>query len=369
MALRERDGGRPDGDRGQWATFPRGFAMPQPPASRPISPPRADASATPRLSVVVPCYNEEAVLAEAHRRLAAACQAACPGRFELIYVDDGSRDGTWPMLAALADSDARVVAVALSRNFGHQLALSAGLSLARGERILMIDADLQDPPELLGAMMAQMDAGADVVYGQRSEREGETAFKTGSASAFYRLLNWLTDIDIPANVGDFRLVNRQVLDALLAMPEQHRFVRGLVAWLGFRQEALPYVRQARFAGETKYPLRKMLRLAADAITGFSVRPLRLSMLFALASFAVAMAIALYALATWLLGETVRGWASLTVVVALFAGIQLLCLGIMGEYLGRMFMELKRRPLFLLREVRSQGGAGGPTRGDDAGMPP
>ena len=324
------------------------------PASHPSLRQHVAGATTPRLSVVVPCYNEAAVLAETHRRLHAACRAVCPGDFELVYVDDGSRDDTWPILAALADADPAVVAVALSRNFGHQLALSAGLGLARGERILMIDADLQDPPELLGAMMARMDAGADVVYGQRSEREGETAFKTGSASAFYRVLNRLTDIEIPANVGDFRLVNRQVLDALLAMPEQHRFVRGLVAWLGFRQEALPYVRQARFAGETKYPLRKMLRLAADAITGFSVRPLRLSMLFALASFAVAMAIAAYALVTWILGETVRGWASLTVVVALFAGIQLLCLGIMGEYLGRMFMELKRRPLYLLREVRSRG---------------
>jgi glycosyltransferase involved in cell wall biosynthesis len=339
--------------------------MSMPLASHPSLRPIAARAAAPRVSVVVPCYNEEAVLAETHRRLRAACEAVCPGDFELVYVDDGSRDGTWPILSALADADPAVVAVALSRNFGHQLALSAGLSLARGERILMIDADLQDPPELLGAMMAKMDAGADVVYGQRSEREGETAFKTGSASAFYRLLNRLTDIEIPANVGDFRLVNRQVLDALLAMPEQHRFVRGLVAWLGFRQEALPYVRQARFAGETKYPLRKMLRLAADAITGFSVRPLRLSMLFALASFAVAMAIALYALATWLLGETVRGWASLTVVVALFAGIQLLCLGIMGEYLGRMFMELKRRPLFLLREVRSRGPGPQPAADADA----
>ena len=217
----------------------------------------------------------------------------------------------------------------------------------------MIDADLQDPPELLGEMMALMDDGADVVYGQRIEREGETVFKRASASLFYRVLNRLTDIPIPDNVGDFRLVNRRVLDALLAMPEQHRFVRGMVSWVGFRQVPLSYVRHARFAGETKYPLRKMLRLAADAITGFSVRPLRLSMLFAMLSFAVALIIALYALVSWLLGDAVRGWASLTVVVALFAAVQLFCLGIMGEYMGRMFMELKRRPLFLLREVRSQ----------------
>lgn len=309
----------------------------------------------PRLSAVVPCYNEEAVLAQTHRRLRAACAEAAGDDYEIVYVDDGSRDGTWPMLDRLADDDGHVVAVSLSRNFGHQLALSAGLSLARGERILMIDADLQDPPELVIEMMRRMDAGADVVYGRRTEREGETAFKKSSASAFYRLLNRMTDVDIPENAGDFRLVSRPVLDALLAMPEQHRFVRGLVAWLGFRQEALPYVRHARFAGETKYPLRKMLKLAIDAITGFSIRPLRASIGFALASFGVALAILLYALVAWLFGETVRGWASLIVVVASFAGVQLLCLGIMGEYLGRMFMELKRRPLFVVREIRTRDG--------------
>lgn len=318
-----------------------------------LPPLRPDGTQAVRLSVVVPCYNEEAVMLETHRRLHAACTAVCAGDFEIVYVDDGSSDRTWPLLCGLSDAEPEVVAVALSRNFGHQLALGAGLSLARGERILMIDADLQDPPELLGDMMARMDAGADVVYGQRVEREGETAFKTGSASLFYRVLNWLTDIEIPANVGDFRLVNRRVLDTLLSMPEQHRFVRGLVSWLGFRQEALPYVRHARFAGETKYPLRKMLRLAADAITGFSVRPLRLSMLFAMLSLGVALAIAFYALVSWLIGDAVRGWASITIVVALFAGVQLLCLGIMGEYIGRMFMELKRRPLFVLREVRQR----------------
>lgn len=308
-------------------------------------------SRTVFLSAVVPCYNEGEVLQETHRRLRASCAAVCGDDFEIVYVDDGSRDRTWTILTDLADSDPNVVAVALSRNFGHQQALGAGLSLANGERVLMIDADLQDPPELLGDMMARMDAGADVVYGQRVEREGETAFKTGSARLFYRVLNWLTDIEIPANAGDFRLVNRRVLNALLSMPEQHRFVRGLVSWLGFRQEAQPYVRHARFAGETKYPLRKMLRLAADAITGFSVRPLRLSLIFATISLGVALAIASYALVAWLLGNAIRGWASLTIVVSLFAGVQLVCLGIMGEYIGRMFIELKRRPLFILREVR------------------
>lgn len=309
-----------------------------------------DDRARPRVSVVVPCFNEEEVLAETLRRLADACTAAVGTDYEIVFVDDGSRDRTWSLLQAFAAADAHLVAVSLSRNFGHQLALSAGLQLCRGERILMIDADLQDPPELLAPMLAVMDQGADVVYGQRTERQGETAFKTGSASAFYRLLNRLTDVDIPENAGDFRLVTRPVLDALLALPEQHRFVRGLVAWLGFRQVAFPYARAERFAGVTKYPLRKMLRLAVDAITGFSVVPLRISMWAALLCFVIALGTMGYGLVSWLFFDVVRGWASLMVLVALFAGVQLACLGILGEYVGRMFMEAKRRPLYIVREI-------------------
>lgn len=304
----------------------------------------------PRLSVVVPVFNEEAVLAETHRRLSAACAGVVGDDFEIVYVDDGSRDQTWAMLQQVIAEDARVVAVALSRNFGHQLALSAGLELCRGERILMIDADLQDPPELLGEMMARIDAGADLVYGQRTERLGETVFKRGTAAAFYRVLDRLTDVDIPADTGDFRLVTRPVLDALRQLPESHRFVRGLFAWLGFRQVALPYVRQERFAGETKYPLRRMLRLAIDAITGFSTVPLRAALWLAIAGFLLALAVGVYAIGSWLLHDTVRGWASIVGVIALFASAQLLCLGILGEYIGRMFMQAKGRPLAIVREV-------------------
>ncbi len=310
----------------------------------------AAARPTPSLSVVVPAYNEQEVLAETHRRLLDACTAVVGEDFEIVYVDDGSRDRTWVMLAALAEQDRHVVAVGLSRNFGHQLALSAGLELCRGERILMIDADLQDPPELLAEMMAKIDAGADVVYGQRSQRLGESAFKRGTAAGFYRLLDRLTDVEIPTDTGDFRLVTRPVLDALKQLPESHRFVRGLFDWLGFRQVAQPYVRQQRFAGESKYPLRRMLRLAFDAITGFSTVPLRAALWLAVLGFLTALGVGAYALGSWLFFDTVRGWASIVGVIALFASAQLLCLGILGEYIGRMFMQAKGRPLAIVREV-------------------
>lgn len=303
----------------------------------------------PKLSVVIPVFNEEAVIAEANLRVLAACsKLSLP--FEVIYVDDGSRDQTWTMLLALAQRFPEVIVVRLSRNFGHQLALTAGLEICRGARILMLDADLQDPPELIVEMMSIMDQGADVVFGKRIERKGESAFKLFTARWFYRVLNRLTDIEIPHEVGDFRLVSRQVLEALKTLPEQHRFVRGMVSWLGFEQVALPYVRQQRFAGETKYPFRKMMRLAVDAITGFSIIPLRASLWLAGAGFLTAMVVTAYALISWLFYDAVRGWASLAVVIALFASAQLLCLGILGEYVGRMFIELKARPLVIVRSI-------------------
>lgn len=316
-----------------------------------LSDPSSRRGRAPRLSVVVPAFNEEAVLHETHRRLHAACLQAVGADFEIVYVDDGSRDRTWQLLEALAETDPQVVAASLSRNFGHQQALTAGLTLSRGALVLCIDADLQDPPELLAGMVALIEAGHDVVYGQRESRAGESAFKLGSAAMFYRVLRRLTDVDIPADTGDFRLMRREVVDALLAMPEQHRFVRGLVAWLGYRQIPLRYARQERFAGETKYPLRRMLRLAADAITGFSTLPLRMATWLALACFVLAAGIGGYAIAQWLLGNTLPGWTSVVVVVAFLSSVQLLCLGILGEYVGRLFMESKQRPLAIIREVR------------------
>jgi len=230
-----------------------------------------------RLSIVVPCFNEEACIPELHRRLTGTAAKAVGDDYEIVLVNDGSRDGSWQAMQRLAATDPHVVGVNLSRNHGHQLALTAGLDLCRGGTILIIDADLQDPPELLPAMLdAMRNQEADVVYGVRRSRSGETAFKRATAHGFYRLLSRATEIDIPLDTGDFRLMSRRALDALLAMPEQSRFIRGMVAWIGFKQVPFAYDREERFAGTTKYPLSKMLRFAFDALTGFSSAPLKLA---------------------------------------------------------------------------------------------
>jgi dolichol-phosphate mannosyltransferase len=250
----------------------------------------------------------------------------------------------------LSEVDKHVVAINLSRNHGHQLALSAGLQMCRGERIFIIDADLQDPPELLPNMMERMNAGCDVVFGQRIKRESETMFKKVSAFAFYRLLNRLVDIDIPRDTGDFRLMSRRAVDILNSMPEHHRFIRGLVSWIGMRQEAIPYERAARFAGETKYPLSKMIRFAIDAITGFSIRPLRMASYFGICFGVATLFLLVYVLVQYLLGNTVEGWTSLAVIILALGSVQLFVAGVMGEYLGRLYMESKGRPLFVIQEI-------------------
>lgn len=308
-----------------------------------------------RLSIVVPCFNEEESLTTLHRRLSSVAREAVADAYEIVLVNDGSTDRTLSEMRRLAATDPHLVCIDLARNHGHQLALTAGLNLCRGERILIIDADLQDPPELLHDMMQCMDEGADVVYGQRQERHGETAFKKLSAALFYRLLYSFSNIRIPVDTGDFRLISRRVLNVLNDMPEQHRFIRGMVAWVGFRQQAVPYVREPRFAGTTKYSFAKMLSFAIDAITGFSTRPLHLSFFLALMTMGGAALLAAYALVQWSRGETIAGWTSLILVVAVFGSIQLFCLGIMGAYLGRTYLETKRRPLFVIREVITQTG--------------
>lgn len=318
---------------------------------------RETPDAVPALSVVVPCYNEQETVHELHRRLSGACREVVGDGYELVLVNDGSTDATGAIFVELVQDDHHTVGVELSRNYGHQVALTAGLSICRGWRILIIDADLQDPPELLAEMMRLMDEGADVVYGERSHRAGETRLKRWTATLFYRVLRGLTDIDIPINTGDFRLISRRALDALLAMPEQHRFVRGMVSWIGFRQVPVRYQRSERFAGETKYPLRKMLRLAGDAITGFSIRPLRianyLSVLFALG----ALVVLAYAVWRWFADATVPGWTSVMTVVLILGSFHMIVLAIMCEYLGRLFIEAKRRPLFLIDRVVRQGRPG------------
>lgn len=310
----------------------------------------SEGASAPYLSVVVPCFNEQESLSELYRRLAAACRSCVDNAFEVVLVDDGSTDGTWPGVCALTSKEPNVIGVKLSRNHGHQLALSAGLTVARGELILIIDADLQDPPELLPRMIQLIDDGADVVYGHRIARLGESAVKRGTAALFYRLLNHLTDVKIPLDTGDFRLVTRRALNVLISMPEQHRFIRGMVSWIGFRQVPIPYERQVRFAGETKYPFSKMLRLAIDAVTSFSTRPLRLASFFGFGFGALGVLGLVYTIVSWYRGLTVPGWTSITSLFLLMGSAQMFVLGIFGEYLGRLYMEAKGRPLFIIETV-------------------
>src|SRR5690348_13536731 len=303
------------------------------------------------LSIVVPCFNEEACLPALHQRLSEAARKAAGEDYEIVLVNDGSRDGSWPIMQKMAADDAHVVAVNLSRNHGHQLALTAGLDLCRGDMILIIDADLQDPPELLPQMMEAMRReGADVVYGVRRSRSGETAFKRATAHGFYRLLSRATEVDIPLDTGDFRLMSRRALDALLAMPEQARFIRGMVAWIGFRQVPFVYDRAERFAGETKYPLAKMLRFALDALTGFSSAPLKLASHVGLWLSIGSVLLILYIAYAWAAGRNIKGWTSLMLVVLIVGAVQMFVLALMGEYIGRLYNEAKRRPLYIIQEV-------------------
>ena len=311
----------------------------------------ATLGAPPALSIVAPCYNEQGCLPAFHRQATEAACAAVGDDYEIILVNDGSRDATLAVMRALAATDPHVIAINLSRNFGHQKALSAGLHFARGDRVLAIDADLQDPPALLGEMMARMDDGADVVYGQRRARAGETAFKKSTAALFYRMLRRLTEIDIPADTGDFRLMNRRTVDIFKSMPEQFRFIRGLVAWIGLRQTPVLYDRDPRYAGETSYPLRKMIAFAIDAITGFSVVPLRFVSWAGLVASAASVLMFAYTIIQWVRGATVAGWTSLAALILIIGGLQLLFLGVLGEYVGRIYMEGKRRPLFVVSDIR------------------
>jgi polyisoprenyl-phosphate glycosyltransferase len=311
----------------------------------------------PRLSIIAPCYNEEQGIEKFHRRMAAAAKDTVESDYELVLVNDGSSDRTRTIMADLVRRDPHLVAVNLSRRHGHQLAITAGLYICRGERILTIDADLQDPPELLGAMWRLMErTEADVVYGLRKERRGESVLKRGTAALFYRLMRRVGYADMPVDAGDFRLMTRRVLDILNGMPEQHRFIRGMVSWIGLRQVPLAYDREPRQSGGSNYPLAKMMGLAFDALTSFSIMPLRLASYLGLILGVLSLLMLTYTLGSWALGHAVEGWTSLLTVVLILGSTQLILFGLLGEYVGRLYLETKRRPLFVIDQVLTQNGA-------------
>ena len=303
------------------------------------------------LSVIVPCLNEEEALRGTQVRLSSVLEQI-PTNFEIIYVDDGSTDATPEVLRELQAYDSRVRVVRFSRNFGHQMAITAGLEHAAGDAVVIIDADLQDPPETILDFFRKWQEGYDVVYGVRTEREGETAFKLWTAKLFYRFLTQLSDTQIPLDTGDFRLMDRRVLNVLLGMPERDRFVRGMVSWLGFSQVAVPYRREARVAGVTKFSFFKMLRFALDGIFSFSIVPLRVATWTGfITSFLAILGIVLVSLEHFLGVEgLVKGWTSTMFAVLFIGGVQLICMGIIGEYIGRIYGESKHRPLYVVREI-------------------
>jgi dolichol-phosphate mannosyltransferase len=303
----------------------------------------------PTLSLVIPIFNEEETIPELHARLAAFL-AALNVTWEVVFVDDGSKDSSLRLLKELAAVESRYRLVSFARNFGHQIAITAGVDYAEGRAVVVMDADLQDPPEVVRDMLAKYEQGYDVVYGVRSRRLGETIFKKFTAAAFYRLMRGMTGIDLPVDTGDFRLMSRRVVLTLRSLRERHRFVRGMVAWVGFKQTSVHYERQGRFAGETKYPLRKMLKFAIDGITSFSIVPVRIATWLGLFAGLGAMLIGLWALYEKLvLGHTVQGWTTIMLLVAVSSSVQLLMMGVLGEYVGRIYEEVKHRPLYTVQE--------------------
>jgi dolichol-phosphate mannosyltransferase len=301
------------------------------------------------LSVVAPVYNEEGTIEEFYSRVRAALEGI---EFELVLVDDGSSDSSPEILERIAESDPRVCLVYLSRNFGHQTALTAGLDHARGEAVVMLDADLQDPPELIPRMLDHWRSGCDVVYAVREQREGESRFKLATARWFYKLFDKLAQVELEHNSGDFRLLDRQALDALLSMRERNRFLRGMTVWVGYTQAAVSYKRDPRYAGETKYTLSRMLRFSLDAISSFSHRPLQLATLLGFLISTLAFIAIPVVIVLRLVGSYLPGFSSLTIAILLLGGIQLIALGIIGEYVGRIYDEVKGRPLYLVRARRN-----------------
>ncbi|MEK8891422.1 glycosyltransferase family 2 protein [Escherichia coli] len=304
----------------------------------------------PLLSIVIPCYNEEDVLNETISQLDMFCNKIQDLDIELIFVDDGSKDQTRTILKKYSSRNNKVRIIGFSRNFGHQIAVTAGIDASNGDAVVLIDADLQDPPEVIYQMIDKWREGYDVVYGTRTERPGESAFKLTTARGFYRILNRLSDVPIPLDTGDFRLMSREVVDTLRAMPEHSRFVRGMVSWVGFKQISIPYKRAERFAGESKYPLRKMVKFAIDGILSFSTKPLQFSVAIGLTSACFALVGIVYALALRIMTNNwVEGWTALMKAILFIGGVQLISVGVLGEYIGRIYNEIKGRPLYVVQE--------------------
>ena len=305
--------------------------------------------ARPTLSLVLPVLDEEQVIPELHEQLQELLRAIALDA-EVLFVDDGSRDKTFELLQALAEKDGRYSVLSFSRNFGHQMAITAGVDHARGEAVVVMDADLQDPPAVVLEMITKWRAGYDVVYAKRRSREGETISKKITAAVFYRLFAAMIPIEVPLDTGDFRLMSRRVVLTLRALRETHRFVRGMVSWVGFKQTAVLYDRPARFAGETKFPLRRMVRFAMDGITSFSVLPLRVSTYLGFTVATLSIAYAVWAVIVhFVLHQTVPGWTATVVLIALLSSVQLLMIGILGEYVGRIYEQVKGRPLYVVRD--------------------
>lgn len=306
----------------------------------------------PYISVVVPCFNEQEVIQHTHKRLTDVLRKI-NAKYEIIFISDGSTDKTNKLLDKFykeRKSD-EVKIVFFSRNFGHQIAVTAGIDLAIGNAVILIDADLQDPPELIPKMVQKWIDGYEVVYCQREERLGESKFKLFTAKYFYKVLAYLSDISIPVDTGDFRLMDRKVVDVIKTMPEKERFIRGMVAWVGFNQYALKYKRDKRFAGESKYFFWKMVQLSTDAIFSFSIKPLRLSMLIGFFSSILSFVGILYAITMWFIGAPLVGWTLMFIAIMFFGGIQLIGLGFLGEYIGRSYKEIKNRPLYIISKKK------------------
>jgi polyisoprenyl-phosphate glycosyltransferase len=301
--------------------------------------------AAPHLSLVIPIFNEEETIPELDRRLKEFL-AELEVSWEVVFVNDGSKDRSFGMLRGLAEREPRYKVLSFARNFGHQIAISAGLDVAEGDAVVVMDADLQDPPEIVSEMLAKFHEGYDVVYGVRTKRHGETIFKRITAAVYYRLLRSLLGFEVPLDAGDFRLMSRKVVVALRTLRERHRFVRGMVAWVGYNQTKVFYERPARFAGETKYPLSKMLKFAVDGITSFSVVPVRIATYLSMLAGFLAVCIAAWSLFQKFRGApVVTGWTTIMVLIALSSSAQLLVMGILGEYVGRTYEEVKKRPLY------------------------